>query len=340
MTIDNKSEESGCLLFILGRGRSGTTLLSRILNQHTGIVVPYEGLFIKNLSKRYRIFSGSARQRKAFIKDFFAERRMRTWGISAKDLDEALSELGTETDFETVCRSIFKTYLEAQGSGKQHVVWMGDKNPLYGLFAADLAASFPTARFVYVYRDPRDNICSYRNVPFDSSDVGALAERWTQFNTSIMGAEAKFPSRFTRISYEELVSHPEPALVKICEFLGLPFEKELLLFHEEKNADHFWVRHEWHSALEKPLTDSRMGRWRDELSEKELSLVRGCCGDTADKLGYNLEGVSGAPPWMLVLKAKLSGRARCFLERFLFECLPLGLRTCWINFYRGLSGRE
>ena len=42
------------ILFIVGRGRSGTTLLARMLTHHPLIAVAPEGFFAMNLERKYR----------------------------------------------------------------------------------------------------------------------------------------------------------------------------------------------------------------------------------------------------------------------------------------------
>jgi len=327
-------------LFILGRGRSGTTLIGRILGSHPAVLMPPEGFFIKNLCDRYRDLGAEKHAIDSFVRDFFAERRMRTWGLGQDALRRVLGGRTGPIDFEQTCGLVYDAYAESIGRSSKEVRWLGDKNPHYGLFAKQLAARFSDARFLFVYRDPRDNVCSYRRVPFDSSSVGALAERWATYNRNILEAEADYGDRFFRLGYETLVGDPVGSMQKVCSFLGIPFEESMLAFHGSEPKAFFGRGQSWHQRLGSALDASSLKRWRKEMTEEECALVHACCGETAARLGYDLDGPQVRAGRLDVARARISGRLRSAMEWVLFQKLPLAVRVRWINYYRARTGRD
>jgi len=60
------------------------------------------------------------------------------------------------------------------------------------------------------------------------------------------------------VTYEEVVTNPEPEIRRLLEFLGLPFDKRCLNFYESGRA----VSTASRDQVRKPLYSSSIGRWR------------------------------------------------------------------------------
>jgi len=327
------------MLFILGRGRSGTTLLSHLLNRHEAIVVPPEGFFIKDLARRYAEIPASGRRRRRLQRDFFGEYRRRSWGISPQRLAEELATHPGAMRFETFCQLIYGLYADTCQRPIEPVRWLGDKNPHYALFARELAEVFPEARFIFLTRDPRDNVHSYLQVPFDAASVEALAYRWTIYNRAILEVEMALPERFLRLSYEDLVRAPDAALGRICEFLELPCDAAMLAPKEAHPVHFFGTGKAWHARLRAPLDTRSIGKWQGQLSASDVALISHFCRETAAQLGYDL----GSPEVHVVRRkcivGQFQGWVRTAQERALFYCVPLSLRHWLINHYRARTDR-
>ncbi len=128
------------------------------------------------------------------------------------------------------------------------------KNSLRVLF---LDAVFPDALFVYLHRDPRENISSimeawrsggwvmYKNLPGWNGDWSMLlppgwqnlsgkplaeiaAFQWQAANTYILDDLKKIASkRWISISYTDLVQDPRSQVRRLCDFAGLSFDHHL-----------------------------------------------------------------------------------------------------------------
>ena len=126
--------------FIIGCGRSGTTLLRNILNHHPKIAIPLESLFIIDyLSAKDSVPIDTMRSLIA------REYEIEEWGMEIAPDDLA----GASTAKDLII-AVHKAYMEIHGKA----MW-GQKTPRFIRHGDLLKATFPDCRFIHVIRDPR-----------------------------------------------------------------------------------------------------------------------------------------------------------------------------------------
>lgn len=340
LTMTNLDEtESNPLFFIVGRGRSGTTLLSRMLAQHSELSVAPEGFFAMNLRARFGNAHWDDRTIERFCDALVLENRMKTWGLELDEVSSRLHAALPALNYQRACAVVYRCHAECT-LGQPGARLFGDKNPHYSLMVGTLLKQFPDARFVHVVRDPRDNVLSFRSVPFDVNTVSGLAARWRAYNEVIERAVRTAPERFLRVRYESLVAQPTLELTRICGFLGVPFEPQLLAFFEQPQVNFYGEGSRWFSQLKQPVDGRHVNKWAQALSKGELVEIEGLCGATMKRLGYTPvtgAGLAGIP--VRSLAGALRGLVGLLAERALFSALPLGLRTEVINRHRAQTGR-
>ena len=333
------------MVFIVGRGRSGTTLLARLLTQHSAITVAPEGTFVLGLRRRYS-GRGAASQAAAgsgerlggrFVRDLLRERRMRSWHLDGHALARRLDALGPRADYARLCREVYASYA-ADTLGRPTPRWLGDKNPHHALFVPELAALFPEARFVYVTRDPRDNVQSYREVDFDLGDEVALALRWRRYNERVLAVLRRTPERFVHVRFEALLAEPERELSRVCAHLGLAFEPALLAAREQGPRASPDAPRGWFQQPLGPVDASR-ARLPTAVPEPVRRAADAICGELAAELGYP----RGEPLPLRRSASLLPGLALGALsiaaEELLLGHAPMPLRAGVINAYRRALGR-
>lgn len=326
----------GEIFFIVGRGRSGTTLLSRMLLKHPEIVVAPEGFFAMSLERRYGDGAWNTDRVAAFCEDLLLEDRMRTWDLDVPRLRRVLLQRVDALSYPEVCRAVYGVY--AEGLGRADAKWLGDKNPHYALLTRRIAERFPRACFVHIVRDPRDNICSYRGVSFDVGNVAALAYRWRRYNEEILRASRACPARFLRLRYEDLLDDPVRELTRVSEFLGVGFDAGMLAFHDPDPRTLYGRRSCYRTELRKPLDAGRAERWRAELSERSVREVETICGVLGHTLGYQPADDRRAALSVSGQLGRLSGWGSVLAEKVVFDALSPAWRSQLINVYRRSSG--
>lgn len=280
--------------FVVGKERSGTTLLQIMLNAHPNIVAPPESRFIILLQPWYGyVRKWTERNIKDFCRDIFKEPLFRNrWRLKQDDLEATLMPLREQLTYPLLCKIVF--YLFAP-EGKEVKLFF-DKNPVYYYFLPELEKLFPEAKFIHIVRDYRDNMSSHKRV-FNLQDAGDLAYKWVKVNSLIEDRKRGLASRYLTIKYESLVSKPEESMKETCSFLGLPYSenmsdqtKNIYPSFTEMNKPRFL---ELHGSLLQPINTSHVGEWKQKLKPDEVARAEAIAGDYGNKMyGYGKTGTN------------------------------------------------
>jgi hypothetical protein len=322
------------IFFILGRGRSGTTLLVNMLNMNRNIFIPREGLFVANHKKKYgkKRFTQAVFDR--FFHDVFLEDRMKNWGLTSSELKKSLMERPViPSTYQGACLFVYE--MAAKKQKKSMVKIVGDKNPHYSLIVKDLVRLFPSAKFIWMTRDYRDNIISYKKMWFDLNSTGTLAYRWRFFNQSIeCGLRKVDRTNVLRVAYEDLVLNHELVLKKIYDFLNVQYGEDDLVYNPKKGNGY---GQEWHGQISKAVSSENILKWKSELSTKDLVVAEKICAKYGARLGYsNFLQKSNNVLTVLTCGAFLVAWIYTFLEKIILWC-PWYIKFWFINKKIGLK---
>jgi len=198
--------------FVVGAPRSGTTLLSVVLDRHSRLSVPPETNFFDEIA--WRLWRSSGR---------FILKELRRW--------PRVSELKLEPE-TIVCRmarrrpvrrellaAMLDLYAERKGKAR-----CGEKTPQHLRHVPAILRFFPNARVVCMLRDGREAALSLRSMPWYGGTLQTAAAVWRKSVRRMEKFARRYPSRFTIVRYEELVASPERELRSVMAFLGEPFE--------------------------------------------------------------------------------------------------------------------
>jgi hypothetical protein len=320
------------LFFIVGRGRSGTTLLQNLLNANPNLAVAREGQFIMMLQKKYMRTKWDSDKISEFYSDLWREKRLQHWNLGKEQLMRNLLMLGEHATYASLCKIVYAEY--AISNGKENVTMLGDKNPIYSLFVGNLLRLFPDAKFIHLVRDYRDNILSYQKVNFDSSNTVALAYRWRKYNEEILKFRRNSPEKFLLVRYEDILLEPEIELSKICKFLGVDYTPTMLEFYKYKQ---YMPQREWHQNLANPLNKDKVFEWGKKMKRKDICHADYVCRDLASWFGYDHQGNGSFRLWVETRPGVILGWLLTMLEKMVFY-IPAKLNTSIINYYRQLTG--
>jgi len=273
--------------FVVGCGRSGTTLLRAVLDSHSQLAIPGESHFLTPmLDDRARYERDGEFEQNLFLADLGESERFLLWGLSAEEVRDALAE-SNSLDLPQAIRVLYAVYATCQGKPRY-----GDKTPNHVLRIPLFAGVFPEARFVHVIRDGRDVALSLINLSeWGPKDVGTAALRWRQFvEAGRRGATQIDPGRYLEIRYEELLTTPDEALLRLCGFVDLPFEKTMLRYYERADSllRTVSVPHS-HASLRLPLTRG-LRDWRTQMTDDDQAIFDSVAGDLLGELGYERPG--------------------------------------------------
>jgi len=263
------------IIFILGNGRSGTTLLQEMLNAHPNIVAPPESDFITLLYPRFgKIQRWKDQDILQFIEGLYFRRIFSLWLIDRKQLTEKLLSIKEIANYQLLCKMV----IYEMHKDKKGVKILSDKNPGHSIFSKKLLKIYPEARFIHIIRDPRDNVNSHIK-RFHKKNTYFLARRWVGFNTIIEKDKRKNPDKFFTIIYENMVSNPEETFIVLCKFLGITYDIAMMQnqFSEKLPAYKDFKFYERlkteHQNLMMPVNTSNIGKWRVEMNAADIAIT-------------------------------------------------------------------
>jgi hypothetical protein len=285
------------IFFILGRPRSGTTLLSALFDAHPNVRIPPEYPIFLSLIQRFKkvrtwdepmIFTFVEH---IFRHDVFNHYTLENLKIDREKLTASLLSLGPEVSLS----DLMKTFQSHAYSifPKKELLQIGDKNPLYSIYFQRFLRIFTDARFICITRDYRDNYISMKglaDLELEAPILSLQVARWRFVARSFLQYRNRYPHRFYLVRYEDLVTNPEGTMQQLCRFLSLPYEPSVFDFYKKKEETlKVYPRvivEKVHKSLMHPVSTSRMGLWKRELTERQVRIADAVAGKYADILDY------------------------------------------------------
>jgi hypothetical protein len=260
--------------FMVGCGRSGTTLLRAMVDAHPAVAVPPESPFVVAVAREEPF------DRDRFLDQLCASDRFALWELDRTTVDAELRR-GRTANAPDAVRTLFATYAAARGKPR----W-ADKTPGNVLHVSPLAVLFPEAVFVHLIRDGRDVAASFLELGWSSS-VEEAAMHWKLRVRRGRRAGAALPAgRYLELRYEELVSDPEPPLQRFCRAASVSFDPAMLDHQPVANEVLRTTSHpSYHRHLIEPLRPG-MRDWRRDLDADEVARFELIAGDLLASLGY------------------------------------------------------
>lgn len=300
---DNSIAEK--LFFIVGTGRSGTTLLQAMLSSHPGIVIPEETHFFSKfdpvlVGRGEEGFDDLVRADRvdAYVDRCMAVPHLRESGITEAMLRERLGR--GPSDAQSLFLWVMRTLVGEAGIGKR----IGEKTPIHERHVARILELFPSAKFVHIYRDPRDTVASLMRMPWAGGagqSARRIARRCAQtYETMTRWRATLGDTAVCEVRYESLVEDAEGVLRGVCAFLGEEFDAAMLEFHARTGAGYQAREEAWKGGTRRPIDGSSIGRWKKDLSEREVAAIERAVGAARlCAMGYKPSGVRDRLKWKI-----------------------------------------
>ncbi|MBW6484093.1 MAG: sulfotransferase [Vicingaceae bacterium] len=278
--------------FIIGRPRSGTTMLSTILDANKQTAIPIESKVIIYLYFKFKnVKLWNEKLLLKFYDATFQQPKIDTWIINKEQLKNDIMELGENATFQRLIKLIYLNYVSF--FDKEAVAIIGDKNPGYSYVISHLKILlelFPGAKIIHLTRDYRDHYISMSKVDFEGNHLSLVCYRWQYSFTQVRKLMEYKPEQYYFLRYEELVQQPEKQVKAICNFLGIAYHASMLEYYKIKDKVLRVYPEElvmkYHSSLFQPISADFIGKWKHELSQKQVKMADAIVGEIADETGY------------------------------------------------------
>jgi hypothetical protein len=154
-------------------------------------------------------------------------------------------------------------------------------------FLPAIETHFNNARYIYLYRDGRDVAVSFRNAVVGEKHFYHIARDWAQTQKLALTMEPHIgPDRFFRVKYEDMVEEPEAMMTRLCEFLDMEYQPDMLNFHESDEAHRAAQSSDLWGNVNQPIMKGNTGKYHTEASEEDIRIFESAAGEVLDELGY------------------------------------------------------
>lgn len=221
--VRNPPRELAAPGFIFSSVRSGSTLLRMILDSHSKIYAPHE-LHLSSIKVDLEIPA--------------AEKAVQALGLSERELTDMLWD------------RLLTTALNR--SGKQILV---EKTPNSVFMWNRVAQCWPDGRYIYLLRHPAAIIDSWRRARTKQSEQDAI-QSVTRYLRSLSEARRSLPGLTVR--YEDLTAGPEAEARRLCAFLDVDYEPQMVNYGEQNHG---------------PLV-AGLGDWKDKIKTGAVQAAR------------------------------------------------------------------
>ena len=272
--------------FIVGCARSGTTLLQAMLAGHSRVFSFPESHFFCSAvpqSRRLRLLGfANLRTVQSALSDLLTSLERRDLASLIPGRNPLLSAYGRA----------FRCIIDQATRDRGKDIWL-EKTPHHIDYLTSIQRVIPNARFIHILRDGRDVIASQRHaISQDPAYWGSwglpqLVQVWNKdVQTSL---RYRHQPAHILISYEALLDRPLPELERLCTFLQVDFQLDMLRHWEMADVVLGGRRsHPWMQSAFEPLKDTRLKKFFRVFTVEERQFIEshllwgGRVGDSLD----------------------------------------------------------
>ena len=272
-------------IFLTGTMRTGGSLLINLLSMHSNIIILNSRVhFFRFIYKKYEPLNPKN-----------VERMLHHLHLRIKY--RYYFDINIEQLFSVTMESGF-TYSSIYAAIMQHFLDISKKEIL-GEYAAlnwreipIFLNLFPEGKAIHIIRDPRGVLSSWGKLSSlpDRGYLNAIFNWIDSVNYMEKYIDSLPANRYLPIRFEDIHNDPEKMAVKLCKFIGVPFEEQLLqpdkwsttlgtdLVKIPKSA------HEGENIV--GFSKKRTLNWQNHLEDWEISLAELLTNDKLEKHGY------------------------------------------------------
>ena len=276
------AEPSAPPFFIIGSSRSGSTLLRLMLASHSRIAIPWETRYLIALLEA--LPADRPLQQHEIDAAISMMTSHHTWpdmGLDAAEFRYRAANL-SGVRLRDLVEIVYRWHMEVEGKSR----W-GDKTPAYIEIVPALAAMFADAKFIHLIRDGRDVAKSFQRQGWNGPWMHGQVRDWRRaVELDLKLGRTQLNERILRVRYEDLVLYPEATLRGICAFIGENFEDQMLRWRGKADRAIPERDKKFHSSLGRDMNPSDVGRWKREMSRREVFVAEALIGAQLSHFGY------------------------------------------------------
>lgn len=301
------------VIFVVGASRSGTTMLSRILGQHSNIYALNElHVFGDLISSDSLQASLSPSEQTQLASTVLQRQEHGIWAANKPLTDSSLLQTVLDrlnTDAATAAQVFNEAVLaEAELHGK---ICAAEQTPRNIFFAESILAADENAQFVHMVRDPRAVLASqkskWKRKFLGGGDIPMLEmiRMWTNYHpitlsklwlkANKLAIKHQSHERFHVVKFESLLESPESTLRNLCDSMGIDFEAQML------DIEHVGSSHQHNTSPASGISNATAESWKKSLSAAEQLVSEKLCAEVMTHYGYAASSKAGWPLMSMLL---------------------------------------
>jgi hypothetical protein len=280
-------------LFLIGVGRSGTSLLQSMLNAHPEVAFMPETHFFRNYVASRKTKNRLEKKGTKYILEFL--KRDPNFSPVQSILEE-IEEPTTASDIklEALQQRIWQRYLNQKQKGI-----IGEKDPRNIDYIPAIYKYFPDSLLIHLIRDPRDVVLSRTKAAWSSHRpywMHALIYK-AQITRGRKQGKKYFPDNYYELFYEDLINQPEKELRKLCAFLRIDYNEKMLDFKSSANELIKESEISWKKETLGPLLNENLEKWKSELTYNQLFVIETVCRKEIKQWNYRFSDQYQRKSW-------------------------------------------
>ena len=186
------------------------------------------------------------------------------------------AERPPDTQREIVDRyltAFFNAWVDCQGLREPGKLWVTAFGPrlAWGQSRSRFVADYPDGRLVMSHRDPRGWYASASRHEERYAELGPALALWRQGAEEILAAKAAAPGSVFVVTYEGLVSDPEPAMRALIGWLGVDWHP--ILLQPTFNRLPTWANSSYGLPAGTGIRSESLDRWRALLAAEVVAQI-------------------------------------------------------------------
>jgi hypothetical protein len=174
------------------------------------------------------------------------------------------------------------------GAVKKGASWFTDKMPLNETHLGLIGLLFPQAPIIHLLRHPLDVVLSVfanhlTHGFYCAYDLESIARHYVLVMGLVEHYRREMSLRYLPVRYEDIVDDQETQVRKMLGFVGVPFDRRCLNFHENRR----YARTASYAQVTEKLYDRSRYRYRNYL--KQLGPVIPILEPAIFALGYTID---------------------------------------------------
>jgi len=291
---------------IVGYERSGTTMLRTILSNSSEmnvhciephyILEMYQifGLKVTNIPEAVTFLYNHKKYPKPGS-DLYKKTKERLSLETLQSLYEGLIEISLE-------EFILKFYQRLYAGNWKNKLLI--KYPEFALHLNILEKIFPEIKIINMIRDPRSAIASsFARWPSKSFTYRCI--RWNSSVSLTKKWGTKNPGHYMEVVYEKLLINFNDTLAKICQYLGILVEDQMIHFHYYQPQ---WsVNNDYTEKEFKGVDKTKLDSWKKQLKTSQVNLSEKTCKKWMKEYHYPFSDIrlEGQENYFFVLKDRI-----------------------------------